>query len=776
MKISDGDSGRGDGESNPLSHLKAENQRFYETAISALKRGDFDFALKSLETGEINLNALVEMIKIYHAELVIQNEELRQSQLAAESALGQFTHLFSTLPLPTIVVNEAGDIEDFNEQARVTFLLERKKFSQPFFPKIVKNIEHPRLKKGLSQAKKDGHATLHGLAMQQQAKMLMADFHISALSKAQDASTIYAIMVVDQTERINQLAAIESSRKHFMAYFDAAPVGMCSIDLDKRWLEVNDALCELLGYAREELLSKTWLELTDEKNLEQELTLYDQMLGDHTDQYNLDKSFVTKQGGLIHVNVAMRCVRKGDRSIHYFVSIITDITSRKKSQEDIQYLAHHDALTLLPNRVLLADRFIQAKAHAMRQQNAMAILYLDLDHFKNINDSLGHQVGDQLLKEVANRLKICIRETDTICRLGGDEFLMLLGDVEDENFIGKKAKKILDLLSRPFELALNQLHITSSIGVCVYPQDGKTFDILLQNADTALYQAKYKGRNNYQFFTNEMNLKAQHRHAIESEIRNSIANNHFFVEYQPQHDIVSGQLKGFEALVRWQHPKMGLLMPNSFIPIAEDSGFIFELGLYVLKEACIQAKKWVDIGLKARVSVNISYEQLIREDAINTIKNALGNAHLAFEYLELELTESVLAVDPNRVLDVLKELKNMGITIAIDDFGTGYSSLSYLKQFDIDKLKIDQSFVRDAITDPDDRIIIQAIINLAHSLNIECTAEGVETEQQVEDLKQMGCDQMQGYYIAPAMPAAKVVEYVKNNLHHEKLASISSVI
>ncbi len=746
-----------------LLQLNSESDHLYETALSALRNGDFDFALKSLDSGEINLNALIEMIKIYHAELLIQNEELRQSQLISESALGQFTHLFSTLPLPTIVINETGQVEDFNEKARVTFSLEHKKFSQPFLPKFVKSIEHARLKKGITQSKEHGHSVIHGLAMQQAFGMVMADFHISALSKLQDSSTIYAVMVVDQTERINQLAAIESSRKHFMAYFDVAPVGMCSTDLDKRWLEVNDALCELLGYKREELLSKTWLELTHEESLENELPLYEQILNDHTDQYNLDKCFVTKQGGVIHANVAVRCVRKGDRSIHYFVSIITDITSRRKSQEQIQYIAHHDALTLLPNRVLLADRFIQAKAHAMRQQNAMAILYLDLDRFKNINDSLGHQAGDQLLKEVANRLKQCVREADTICRLGGDEFLLILGDVQNEKYIGKKAQRVFDLLSRPFQLGLNQLNITASIGVCMYPQDGETLDVLLQNADTALYQAKSKGRNNYQFFTIEMNLKAQYRLAIESEIRNSIANNHFFIEYQPQHDILLGQLTGFEALVRWQHPKEGLLMPSSFIPIAEDSGLIFELDMHVLKEACIEARKWVDIGLKARVSVNISYEQLIHTDALKTIRETLDSTQLPFEYLELELTESVLAVDPDRVLFVIKELKRWGITIAIDDFGTGYSSLSYLKQFDIDKLKIDKSFIRDAFDDPDDRIIIQAIINLASSLNIKCIAEGVETAQQLENLKQMGCSHIQGNYFAPAMAAAKVVEYAKDN-------------
>jgi diguanylate cyclase (GGDEF)-like protein/PAS domain S-box-containing protein len=751
-----------DNQNKKILNLNADNQRFYEMAIAALKRGDFDFALKTLESGGNNLNELIEMIKIYHVELLIQNEELRQSQLVAESALSQFVHLFRTLPLPTIIVTESGHIEDFNELAHIIFSLEHEKFSQQFFPKIVKSMEHARLKKGISQAKEHGHATIRGIAMQQQFKMLMADFHISAFSKLDEASTIYAIMVVDQTERINQLSALEASRKHLMAYFDTAPVGMCSTDLDNRWMEVNDALCELLGYSREELLKKTWLELTHNVDLENELILYGQMLNDHTDQYSIDKSFITKYGTLVYVNVAMRCVRKSDRSINYFVSIITDITSRKKSQEDIQYLAHHDALTLLPNRLLLADRFLQARAHALRQKNAMAILYLDLDHFKNINDSLGHQVGDQLLKEVARRLKLCTRDTDTICRLGGDEFLLLLGDVEDEKYIGEIAKKILDILSGPFNLGLNHLHITSSIGVCVYPADGETFDLLLQNADTALYQAKSKGRNNYQFFTNEMNHKAQHRLAIESEIRNSIANNHFFIEYQPQHDITSGQLTGFEALVRWQHPKMGLLMPQSFISIAEDSGFIIELGFYVLKEACIQAKKWLEVGLKVPVSVNVSHEQLVCADALDTIRQALIDAQLPFQYLELELTESVLAVDPNRVLDVIKELKNMGITIAIDDFGTGYSSLSYLKQFDMDKLKIDKSFIRDVITDPDDRIIIEAIINLAHSLRIKCIAEGVETEQQFEYLKQMGCDQMQGYFLAPAIPAAKVIEYIKN--------------
>jgi diguanylate cyclase (GGDEF)-like protein/PAS domain S-box-containing protein len=431
-----------------------------------------------------------------------------------------------------------------------------------------------------------------------------------------------------------------------------------------------------------------------------------------------------------------------------------DITDAKRVEERIRHMAHHDALTDLPNRVLLYDRVGQLLARARRGGQMLAVLFIDLDRFKNVNDSLGHQVGDRLLQLVAERLRACVRESDTVARLGGDEFVVVVPDLAQPADAAGVAQKLLESLAQPFRIDSHDLHITPSVGICAYPDDGEDVETLMRNADTAMYHAKEMGRNNYQFFTAGMNAAAQHRLALENDLRRALERAELTLHYQPQLDLKTGDIIGFEALARWRHPERGMVPPAQFIPVAEDSGLINRLGEWVLEQACAQAEQWRRAGMpRLQVAVNLSAQQFRREGVAQTVASVLRQTGLPAHCLELEITESVIIQQAGEAVVKLTELNEMDVQLSLDDFGTGYSSLSYLKRFPIDKLKIDQSFVRDISTDPDDAAIVTAIIAMAHSLGLEVIAEGVETAEQLAFLKLLGCDKAQGYYFSKPLPA-----------------------
>ena len=438
------------------------------------------------------------------------------------------------------------------------------------------------------------------------------------------------------------------------------------------------------------------------------------------------------------------------------------MTERKEAQARIEFLAHHDPLTGLPNRLLLRDRVAQALAHATRMQGRVALMYLDLDRFKTINDSLGHPVGDALLREVVERLKSCVRDSDTICRQGGDEFIILLNDVRDSEAVSRIAEKIHLRMTEPVILVKHVLTTSFSIGIALGPEDGNDFDTLLQKADTAMYHAKEAGRNGHRFFTEQMNRQVVEHLTLENKLRRALENHEFVLHYQPQLDLAENKIIGVEALIRWNSAEDGLISPARFIPVAEASGLIAPIGAWVLREACRQARVWQDAGLAPfTVAVNLSAMQFKRPDLINTVINALVLADLDSQWLELELTESILIQDAEATVDAVRRLKALGIKLSVDDFGTGYSSLAYLKRFAVDKLKIDQSFVRDLGRDPEDSAIVRAIIQMAHSMKLKTIAEGVETPELVEVLRLFHCDEIQGYYLARPMPADELEAFVR---------------
>ena len=1027
---------------------RVEDAEIRVQALKALRSGDFDFALRAVQRGEANIAEMVEDLMIYQAELEMQNEELRQSQVRSEIAVERFSKLFSHLPMPALVINEMGVILECNDMAERSFKLDRRMLTSHFFPRLVKSQEHNRLRRAIEQAKEIGASALAEVAMQAaDASVFIANLNFSRIPSQDSEQTLFAVVVIDQTQVLEQRTKIEASRRHFMAYFESSPVGMATTSLKKGWLEVNEKLCEMLGYSSEELLQKTWLELTHPDDIQRDSLFFARLLANEIDSYEIDKRYIHKDGFSVETHVAVQCIRDYAGEVDYFVAMIEniedrkqlererdyalinsaalldlkfkadelddagflkhvldqveqltssqmayahfvnedqetitlgawssktlmhcdaafdnhypiskagiwadcfrekkwvihnnypsapdkkglpeghakllrhmsvpvmqgnkvvmivgvgnksadydavdvtllemlanncwtllqrnrsqrrleldaevfkisreaviitdkdgniqsvnqaftsitgyseqeaigqtprllksgkqpdefykkmwaqinatahwqgevwnkrkngeiypqwlgitaaknaygevteyiaifmDISDHKKAQQRIEELAYYDALTALANRTLLIDRAHQAISLASRKNHMVGILYLDLDRFKDINDSLGHHVGDDLLMQVAKRLLACVRDSDTVCRLGGDEFVVLLSQVNSVEDVSEVAQKVLKVLSMPFEINDNALTVTCSIGACVYPNDSADFDILLQRADTAMYQAKAGGKNNCQFFTEEMNVRVQKRIQLRSDMRAALQNNDFYIEYQPQFEQEFHRIIGTEALVRWRHPTLGLISPADFIPVAEESGFIIEIGRFVMREACQQAKLWLDQGYSLQMAVNVSYVQFVRNNLVQLIADTLHETGLPHKNLELELTESILAADHENVLCVVQTLRDLGVNLAIDDFGTGYSSLSYLKRFAVHKLKIDQSFVRDLLVDKDDAIIVSAIINLAQSLGMECIAEGVETEAQANILKVMGCMQIQGYWLGRPLSVAKM--------------------
>jgi diguanylate cyclase (GGDEF)-like protein len=452
---------------------------------------------------------------------------------------------------------------------------------------------------------------------------------------------------------------------------------------------------------------------------------------------------------------------KGQFDINLLSRVIRYTIERKRAETEIKKLAYYDTLTGLPNRVLFTDRLRQAIILADRDQRGVALMFLDLDHFKKINDSLGHAYGDRLLKITADRIQSCLRSSDTVARLGGDEFVVVLPLVSGAEDVPKVANKILDVLKQPVHFDDHDIYTSVSIGIALFPTDAESLDDLLKNADIAMYQAKERGRNNFQFFSRDMNELALSRQRIESGMRQALARQEFYLEYQPQFDIGLRTIVGVEALVRWKHPQNGRIAPTDFISIAEETGLIIPLGEWILRTACCQARKWHDIGYNwLRVAVNISARQFKQSNFVTLVSDILTETGMNPNYLELELTESTIMERADQNILALQELKNLGIKLAIDDFGTGYSSLSYLKHFPIDRLKIDRSFVRDINTDSDDAAIAEAIIVMAHSLKLNVVAEGVEQEAQLDFLHSKQCDELQGFLMSHPLSVHDVTEFL----------------
>lgn len=477
-----------------------------------------------------------------------------------------------------------------------------------------------------------------------------------------------------------------------------------------------------------------------------------------------DTVLIKRDGTEVSIEDSCSPIHNEQGQLTGVVVVFHDVSASKAMSMKMAHLAQHDFLTNLPNRVLLNDRIAQAIASANRNDNKVALLFLDLDNFKHINDSLGHATGDKLLQAVSKRLSDCVRNADTVSRQGGDEFILLLADIKHEQDAALSAQKILDELKLPYLINKCNLHISTSIGISVYPNDGLDAETLIKSADTAMYYAKDKGRANYQFFKTEMNTRVVQRLMIEAHLRVAVEKQQFFLHYQPKINLKSKKITGVEVLIRWKHDEWGDIAPKRFINIAEDSGLIVPIGKWVLSEACKQAKTWLDDGLQTlNIAVNISAKEFLQKDFVNGVRAILHETQLPAGCLELEITETVLMRDVLTSKEILQQLKELGVQLAVDDFGTGFSSLSYLKQFPIDVLKIDQSFINDIESVLDDGTIVNAIICMGNSLDLKVVAEGIENQNQLDFLNKHHCEEGQGYLFSPAINADQLALMLQDN-------------
>lgn len=480
-----------------------------------------------------------------------------------------------------------------------------------------------------------------------------------------------------------------------------------------------------------------------------------------------------RDGSIFPANIAISVVRDSQKQIRGYLGIVADITQRHAAESRIRHLAHYDNLTSLPNRTLLNKHLADAISDAKERHRGVATLFADLDRFKYVNDTLGHQAGDQLLLGVAQRLRACVRDGDLVARTGGDEFVVVLGNLEEGSMPEDVAERILASLARPFELCGQQFIVTPSIGIALYPTDGLDGQALIKNADAAMYLAKERGRNNFQFFDHGLSARYSERLELENRLRHALEENQLELFYQPQVDTLSGELIGMEALIRWRQADGSMIPPDKFIPIAEECGLIVPIGAWVLHEACRQNQAWLKEGIcRVPVGVNLSARQFDDTELLATIKSALTSAQLPPAYLDLELTESLVMRNPEHTRSLLAECKRLGLQLSVDDFGTGYSSLSNLKRFPIDRLKIDRSFIKDIETEADDATIAQTIVAMAHTLRLEVIAEGVETEAQLALLRRWRCDAYQGYLCSRPISASDMTTMLRN-LRATRLVSLT---
>ena len=480
-----------------------------------------------------------------------------------------------------------------------------------------------------------------------------------------------------------------------------------------------------------------------------------------------------RDGSTFPANIAISVVRDSQRQIRGYLGIIADITQRQAAERRIRHLAHYDNLTSLPNRTLLNQHLVEAINIARERHRSVAVLFTDLDRFKYVNDTLGHQAGDQLLLSVAQRLRACVRDGDMVARTGGDEFVVVLDDLQEGSMPEDVAERILASLARPFDLCSQQVTVTPSIGIALYPTDGNDGEALIKNADAAMYLAKERGRNNFQFFDHGLSARYSERLELENRLRHALDEQQLELFYQPQVDTLSGELIGMEALIRWRQADGSMIPPDKFIPIAEECGLIVPIGAWVLQEACRQVQAWLREGIcRVPVGVNLSARQFDDAGLLDTIKSALADASLAPAYLDLELTESLVMRNPEHTRSVLAECKKIGLQLSVDDFGTGYSSLANLKRFPIDRLKIDRSFIKDIVTEPDDAAIAQTIVAMAHTLRLEVIAEGVETEAQLALLRRWRCDAYQGYLCSRPI-SAKDMTALLRGLRASRMVSLA---
>ena len=670
----------------------------------------------------------------------------------AEQALRESEHRYRTLfegnPLPMWVYEyETLRFVAVNEAAIQHYGYSKDEFLRMTIADIRPAEELPLMHEALTHLRDRNRG---GVFRHRKKDASVFDAEITSFEFVSGGRRARLVIAVDVTERHRAEEKLRDSEERYRMLFERNLAGVFRTSLDGRFLDVNDALARIFGYeGRRELLEQSVYTIYFSREERQRLI---SRLREQRSLSNVEVRMRRRDGTPVWVleNMTLREGPEGG----VIEGTIIDITERKTAQEQMEYQAYHDVLTGLPNRLLFRDRISVALAHARRNRRYVAVMFLDLDQFKLVNDTLGHTVGDGLLQAAAERLVGCVRADDTVARMGGDEFTLLLSDLSDGRAAATVAQKVLESISEPIVVESHELFITTSIGIAIYPEDGGDTETLLKNADRAMYRAKEAGRNNFQFAMRATIDATAGRLSIERSLHHAFERKEFVVHYQPMIESRTRRVVGAEALIRWNHPEFGLMTPDDFIPIAEETGLIYPIGEWVMHTACEQMKRWHDAGHDdLRVAVNLSARQFQQRDLTTMIERVLAETHYPAAALDVEITESIAMHNAELSLGIMRRLKEMGISISIDDFGTGYSSLSYLKRFPIDTVKIDQNFIRDLSRDSNDGAIISAVISMARALKLRVVAEGVETEEQLAFLLRQHCEVIQGFLYSRPVPA-----------------------
>jgi diguanylate cyclase (GGDEF)-like protein/PAS domain S-box-containing protein len=551
-------------------------------------------------------------------------------------------------------------------------------------------------------------------------------------------------------------------KNQFVTVFNSAAIGMATVSIEGKWLHVNPALCCILGYEESELQQLTFQSITYSEDVTSSIEYCEQLLSGKLKYFRIEKRYLHKQGHHFWACSTISLVRNKKNEPLYYIAQIQDITQQKKNEEQLTYQAYYDALTGLANRNQLEYNINKLIASARRYGQRFAIFFLDLDNFKHINDTLGHEAGDHLLKIIASRLKICIRTTDIAARLGGDEFILVITNLRNPEATTFFAEKIITALLEPIKIQEHELLITTSIGISFFPSDGTDYQTLTKNADLALYHAKENGRNNYQFCTPEISAKMRDKSLFESALHEALEKEEFQLFYQPKLSLHQEKIIGVEALLRWHSHRYGIITTKQIIPLAEETGVIISLGSWIIRTACTQIKQWQSENWPSlNIAINLSAREFNQPHLAETIRQQIEAIQLHPSNIEIEISETLIMQDPEKNIEILHSLKQLGVRIIIDDFGTGFSSLSYLQQFSTDYIKIDQLLIHDINTSSSCNSLIIAMIALAKNLGIKIIAEGVETKEQYDFIVQHGCDEAQGYYFCRPLPAKDLKLYFK---------------
>ncbi|MEI6206470.1 MAG: EAL domain-containing protein [Desulfuromonadales bacterium] len=753
---------------NMITHYR---QQIKDLETELLSSGEnLQTTIEELQTTNEELQATNEEMMAANEELQSTNEELHSVNEELYSVNSEFerknlellqlttdyNNLLTSTDIGTIFLDRKMRIRNFNAAIVTSFNLLPQDIGRPI-DHIAFRLSHRDEMLADIQTVLDGGVPIERERSSGDGKWLLK----RVMPFTTETGQVEGV-VITFTD-ITHIKEVLEQKRLLAKVFEHSAEALVLTDSCNRIIAVNGSFTRLTGYSQEEALGQDPKILKSGREPKEFYTaMWESLLSRNYWQGEIwDKR---RDGSFYPKWLTISVIRNEQGEILNYIAGFSDITERKQAEQKIEHLAHHDSLTNLPNRFSLGERLSQSLEQAKRAGYHLVVMFLDLDRFKNINDSLGHHIGDKLLSEVAARLQNSVRSSDIVSRIGGDEFVVVLPQIQSGVASVHFVDKIRHTLSQPYLIDGHELHNSSSIGVCVFPHDGETVEELMKNADTAMYHAKSQGRNNYQFFRSDMHTTANERLVLENDLRLAVERNELFLHYQPQVDAMSGNVVAVEALVRWQHPVRGVIPPGTFIPIAEESGLILQMGAIILEAACRQLATWLADGIPPlRMAVNLSVRQFRQITLPDMVADIIARTGIDARLLELEITESAAMEHPEEAVRQLGRLKEMQVQLSIDDFGTGYSSLSYLKLFPVSRLKIDRSFVKDIETDADGATIAAAIISLAHSLGMEVTAEGVETEAQLTFLAHQRCDHLQGFFFSRPLPVDLVMEFIRNN-------------